>query len=65
MREPLEGEVPEFLVMEIKLPGIVSECQYLFFTCTLRKQGRGPLVVRKQDKYMYNIEGSAKLKEET
>ena len=24
VREPLEGEVPEFLVLEIKLPGIVS-----------------------------------------
>ena len=25
VREPLEGEIPEFLVMEIKLPGIVRE----------------------------------------
>ena len=24
IREPLEGEIPEFLVMEVKLPGIVS-----------------------------------------
>ena len=24
IREPLEGEIPEFLVMEIELPGIVS-----------------------------------------
>ena len=28
IREPLEGEIPEFLVMEIKLPGIVSTCMY-------------------------------------
>ena len=27
MREPLQGEIPEFLVMEIKLPGIV--CVYV------------------------------------
>ena len=24
MREPVQGDIPEFLVMEVKLPGIVS-----------------------------------------
>lgn len=29
LREPVEGELPEFLIMEVQLPGIVSPLLFL------------------------------------
>lgn len=40
IREPVEGEIPEYLVMEIQLPGIVSGCSHyqscsIYFACAV------------------------------